>query len=578
MKLSQIVKESIYPTYSGGLSDQSPLHIYLDLDGVLLDISGISSGGKAALQEKSGGATWTYISQTLQVTSSEFSKAVRLSNNTNLDITYDFKRFDPLVEKFIENEICKTVSTSEDDQIERLYALIYAGLPKNKGGQAIANAAFDLASKAAGSTVQILTSLPKGIKGNLATYLTDLKKLWVKDNYPNYKFTEVIVVNQGEKAEVVKNRKSGRLNSNDILIDDSASNVEAWIENSGTAILHYPGDTSGTVEGIKNPGPISVDLDMKKTVGMSTAFGKRGAKNTKAQLKNFVTNIDVRDQLDEIDHAIDYLSEIASLYSSNLDIIDMKTGDISRKQNKLGIVSSYQANNKEDKYLIKLLKNNYQAVSTAAANSQNKLGIPQWLDVITDFITYYYKKNFSSNLPEVYCYPASSSALLKDYNNLLIKKLGINREMVIEWVKTTDPTRIIINPKGKREFANSQNSQGIRINPKYLLNGQKTTDEWQPENVEIWWRSEINDWVAGIKQTKNLNHFLRRGNILNGFIPTVAVIGEIDERDLMSMVDGKHSIIVDDLVTFGMTLQNLAGPLVEAGSFVTGNVIWKLST
>lgn len=58
----------------------------------------------------------------------------------------------------------------------------------------------------------------------------------------------------------------------------------------------------------------------------------------------------------------------------------------------------------------------------------------------------------------------------------------------------------------------------------------------------------------------------------------MAVIGEIDERDLMSMVDGKHSIIVDDLVTFGMTLQNLAGPLVEAGSFVTGNVIWKLST
>ena len=96
---------------------------------------------------------------------------------------------------------------------------------------------YDTVMKVPDAHVSFLTALPRP-SGKLSTAADD-KREWVRKIFGN-RCTVITVIGGVNKAKFVSS-------PDDILIDDTAKNIDAWNQAGGIGILHDPKDVYSTI-------------------------------------------------------------------------------------------------------------------------------------------------------------------------------------------------------------------------------------------------------------------------------------------------------------------------------------------
>ena len=91
------------------------------------------------------------------------------------------------------------------------------------------------AHKIAGGNIFVLSKAPSAKnfieKEKYQEFVRQAKKEWIAEHFPEFFPPENVIVMIGSKAELMKP------GPNDILIDDRADNVEAWVREGGRGIV-----------------------------------------------------------------------------------------------------------------------------------------------------------------------------------------------------------------------------------------------------------------------------------------------------------------------------------------------------
>ena len=102
--------------------------------------------------------------------------------------------------------------------------------------------------------IEILSAAPKPERGEVASRAAKDKKAWMNEHF-NFPADKVHVGLRREKPNRAKrfDKESGEWIQN-ILIDDTQGNIEAWEQAGGIGILHVTGDSQSTITKLEQMG------------------------------------------------------------------------------------------------------------------------------------------------------------------------------------------------------------------------------------------------------------------------------------------------------------------------------------
>ena len=120
----------------------------------------------------------------------------------------------------------------------------------------------------------------------------------------------------------------------------------------------------------------------------------------------------------------------------------------------------------------------------------------------------------------------------------------------IIWRNTYENTEADNNKKD----LNRRLVQDLITNPRGRLATYSTSYDLIKDAVRAGWQKQAVKWASQKITTKQLDPLLRRGNLLNTFLPAPNS-PPIDDKEL--------AVIIDDIATFGMTARNIAAKIIE---------------
>jgi hypothetical protein len=302
-----------------------------------------------------------------------------------------------------------------------------------------------------------------------------------------------------------------------VLIDDEGGNVEDWQKAGGKAIFHHTGSLNSTLQGIANPeGELGVDMDLRKPRGVTTSPTRWGRGGQHQSLTGY-----------------DFAGGPKRMSLRNVDV-KMPDGSVG----KIEVFGMFSVDDPGTKYMVKLFKQHggqhpvfQQFVNTCA------LAISRMPRLS--------KGNTNHRPVDIICMPQSSKVLTGALAARVARELSVPDPVM--WAKNRDAATIEINQDGALEYC--------------VANGE------DPEQVYKKWQRQVAAWAAGQKDTKNLDRFLRRGNMSNLFVPPHGVDFE-----------GKSVLIIDETSAFHVTMADIASACFRLGaSNVMGAVLWLLN-
>ncbi len=403
----------------------------------------------------------------------------------------------------------------------------YAGLPKTREADALWQAIHDTSPQ----SVQLLTSIPPG-RYKLAG-LDEAKLEWAVANLDPTPNDVLVVPHRG---------KGGYASPDAVLVDDSTWNTEEWQRRGGVPILHQTGDLRSTLAAVANPdGQLGFEVDDDDTLGgvptdlpQYRRGGGRDIQFARYEHNNIARRLSLRVAKVPFNDGSNEEVEIWGVYGVKEDV---------------------------QKELIGLFKKH----GTGAA------GVDAFLDTAAGVIARYVDKYADDARPELICVPESSSSIATRFAAAVASKTGIQRTYV--WAKNRDPAQIQINRHGAAQYAATKSSHAgdstkRALNPFRRDLAGAARYQWSPEEVMKLWHAKAARWATGEVKTKDLDPFIRRGNMFNLFQPPAEF-----PQDL----DGRAALIVDDVATFNTTITDVARTLYDRGcSIAFGSVLWLL--
>ena len=408
------------------------------------------------------------------------------------------------------------------------------------------------------------------------------------------------------------------------------SNPEAIKEVNEKRLLAVPfvkGKISYTLDGINNPGRLSVMSDLSPAnMGMyPLSYGARGERTPGDDPRLHFIEKGKTYQIEQNDK--DMLEQLYTrqMYGTPLTLQVPNRPDI-----KVPVFSPFAAEDKMHQTLIELMKKtNDPAQVSSRVNLAEMCG-----DLFVDFIDRYMRTKHLGLDYSVHV-PQSSSTFASEIINGMTKS-GKPPSGVYEYLKNTNPNTIIVNPAGVQQTADTyiidilldnlkgDNNNRRNLATKYqiesnarainsycyrkeqehiqLLKDAERTGKQPPKDNISWhrsyvltekhnskrdlnrrlvqdlilnqgelkiyataydkikeeiyekWRKQADKWAKKIITTKQLDPLLRRGNLLNTFLPAPNS-PPIDDKEL--------AVIIDDIATFGMTARNIAAKILE---------------
>ncbi len=326
-----------------------------------------------------------------------------------------------------------------------------------------------------------------------------------------------------------------------VLVDDDTSNISRWRAAGGSGILHIRGSTVSTLSGIAHPeGQIGLHIDLSSDEGISTALQawKKGWRaNSKYQLNKTNYHMSVR------------VVRVPTFDANN----EIEPGE----QNNIDLLAVYPARDKTVNEVVKLLKSN--------------LAVPQVQDFINqsaDAIVAYAKTNRWPKVDNIIV-PQSTSGLASAFANAIAQKMGVTS--VMAWPKTATPGGIKINRTGAAQYAAAMNAKtgaARQSNParKHLDRDDPARYEWTADDVIKIWQFKADQLASGEKQMKQMDRYIRRGNLIDLHQAPPGV----EEK-----VKNKINMIVDDVSAQQTTIRDIARTLINMGSGAeVGCVLW----
>lgn len=394
-------------------------------------------------------------------------------------------------------------------------------------------------------------SLPRDVKTIDPAVLQQVITTWIQHNYPQVPPNNIIF----SKPKTIK--------SGDILVDSNIDNIRGWQDSNGVGVFFDVDNPKYAIRSLKSvPGPISakIDDDEKEEGLFPTDF----TRETRARA--VTGGFRIQD------------GEFGALnnYRVFMDNIALKTE--SGESKKMTVYSTHSTDNKAQQYLFGLLKKERGYVN------DTEYALNEFIEKAANCLANNFL-NAAGKFGSIHI-PASGSEVAQKFAEVLQSNLGITSDIYV-WTKNTDPNSVIVNQDGVKQVAYSNivkdfklastvrkkreiKSDNDRLVTNALRNGAITNDKLEEylNKTRMSWQNQATDWVLGKKATKNLDPLVRRGNLLNLYVPP----SELDIKTL----SGTNVLLVDDVITFGMTLINIATSVLKANAAkVTAATIYK---
>ncbi len=493
-----------------------------------------------------------------------------------------------------------TANAIQDAKNEKQVFQFYSNMPKTGECDRVWAAAAELA-KSTGGKLVILTATPKSTDINQKGVFNG-KNEWCRRNL-NPQPDDVKVVEHGKKASTI-----GKLTATDVLVDDSENNIRDWINAGGTAIPHIPGSGGITVDNLKTPGKLGVEVDLSldravralseiRTLLFDTGLDLedpelcRTDSGTVAKLLSGIggrtgralepTGAGLVDAIASCDG--DAATAAYKRLASTLSGLQQNQEGYSTKfSQRAGKGKEFTLNGERHSLSIRQTTitflnparvhrshNQAQAIKIpilAPYSSDDELfkyligvmkkeygkqsDIDGFIDLVGSAIANYWLENINSP-PDLVHVPASSVPLAMNLARSVATKLGCPDP--VQWKKQPDKSKVIVNGSGVEAF----------VNPKSGRTSNKTVQE-----IHDRWMRQAHEWIDGTRQMKQMDEFARRGNLLNLYVPA----DNLSESD---MADKTH-LLIDDVTTFQTTISNMAWYLYDNQALsVTGAVAWR---
>lgn len=399
------------------------------------------------------------------------------------------------------------------------------------------------ASGAVGGVYVAAYSMPRDTKLNMKV-LQPVISQWIEENYPQIPVKNILF------------NKPNSLNANDILIDTNINNIRGWQDSNGTGILFDEDNPVYALRSLKAPpGPLSAKIDIEKSGMFSTEFRKED--RPLAQTGQF--------------HIKDEERNMLRSYRINLDNIIINTE--SGEPRKMTVYSPFSTDNKAEQYLFSLLKKEKDVDPTNPDPEHVEYALNEFIEKAAVCLTNNFLRKIgkfdSIHIPE------SSSEVAYKFASILQDELNIPPDNLFVWTKNTDASSVIVNQAGVQQVAFANLVRDYKLTSAYRSKRdvksdnerlvQAALDEGRLSQAELngyianikdSWQAQAVAWVKNEKATKNLDPLLRRGNLLNLYVPPTSL-------DMQSLAD-TNVLLADDVLTYGMTLRNIAASIDKA--------------
>lgn len=402
-------------------------------------------------------------------------------------------------------------------------------MPKTRECDAVWSAAYERSN----SDCTLLTVVPDiGIEG-ADKIIKKAKFDWARANLSPVP-KQFVGVEHGTKQVYAKGPQT-------VLIDDDTSNISRWRAAGGSGVLHIRGSTASTMSGINHPeGQIGLNINMASQEGVPTALQTSksgGRKHSKFRL-----------------NGIDYHMSVRNVTIPTFDANnELELGE----RNSIDLLAVYQARDKTVNEVVKLLKHNLHAPQ-----------VQDFLNQSADAIAAYARSHKWSKVDNIIV-PESSSGLATAFAQAISAKMGISS--IIPWPKTKTQGGIKINRTGAAQYAATMNAKvgsTRQLNPfrRTLSRDDPARYQWTTDDVVRMWQYKADQLASGEKQMKQMDKYIRRGNLIN--LHQAPAGAE-------ALVHKKVNMIVDDVSTQQTTVRDIARTLIKLGSGAeVGCVLW----
>jgi len=398
-------------------------------------------------------------------------------------------------------------------------------------------------------------SIPRDLRIN-PTVLQQAIIDWAHDNYP-----------QIPQANILFSKPKG-VGASDILVDRNIDNIRGWQESQGVGILYDAKKPNFAIRSLKAPpGPMSAKIDVEKEGMFTTDFSREDRKLSQTG------QFQIKDEEDGV----------LRNYRVFIDKIALRTE--SGESKKMSVFSPYSTDNKAEQYLFGLLKKEKDPNPSSPDPEHAEYALNEFVERAAVCLSDNFLKK-AGPFGSIHI-PASGSEVAINFASVLQDELGIPSDSIYVWTKNKDPQSVIVNQEGVKQVAygnlvrdfkltsNTRSKKEVKSDNERLVfdalrSGAITNDQLEEylNKINMSWKKQATEWVLGNKATKNLDPHIRRGNLLNLYVPPANL-------DVESLA-GTKVLLADDVVTFGMTLINIATSLLKAGAEdITAATIYK---
>lgn len=353
-----------------------------------------------------------------------------------------------------------------------------------------------------------------------------------------------------------------RPNDKQILVTANPRTADKARQDDKPVIYHSPANVANTIRMIENPTAdvkYSIDLDDEglpiHPTGPYPSVSGAVASPLQHDIPEFGSEISKSGELKPTESMTQLMSYLERPAAQNA--LMAKNYKVPGSSNAVKVVSVLPSSD-EFKYILSSLK-----------QASDVYNIDVLYKLMAMFCLSYFKRNREKPIQLVVC-PASSSPWAKSVADLVSSELNLAEPVIYH--KNTNPDSIVVNKAGAAQASKSWLASGTPVVDPITKKPMEAT----PENVEICWKNWGKLFASGQKKLKDMDHFVRRGNLFNLYTPP-GDIPPLQWRADMSRTAsagkkergkevGKHVLVIDDLTTFGMTITNIAKDLYDKGA------------